>query len=101
MSDNTIKISVLAALLDRIADHYAERGMLELDTGPHDAYRAVATDEMFDVYTESDGPLPIGSLDDDLTELEKLLTDRDRAVTALDLERLGNVLRAASEILVD
>jgi len=100
LNSPTISFDALAQTFARIVALYAERGIVMIDTGDRDAYLAIATDEMFDVYTEPDQPLPIGSLDDDLTELTKILTDKDRAITALDLERLGNVLRAASEILV-
>jgi hypothetical protein len=43
--------------------------------------------------------VPVGSLIDDWNELTKLATSSDPFPTAVDVERLGNVLRAVSEAL--
>ena len=92
-------MAALVTVLARIAADYHQRGVETIDLSVHDFYRAFATDEMFDVYAQAPSPIGIGSLHDDITELSKLLADADRIPTALDLERLGNVLRAVSELL--
>ncbi len=51
---------------------------------------------MFDVYADVPYPIGIGSLQDDIAELAKLLGDPERMPTSVDIERLGNVLRAVS-----
>jgi hypothetical protein len=94
----TINWSELADILGRIAASYSERGIDHL-TAPGDFYLQIATNEMFDVYAEPSKPWPIGSLVDDWRELRRLIDQPEPFATAVDVERLGNVLRALSEAI--
>jgi hypothetical protein len=99
MPDQSIKLSVLTTLLQKIEAAYAQRGILEIDLSGQDFYMVVSTDKMFDVYAQPIETMPIGSLSDDLRELAKLAQSSDPFPTAVDIERLGNVLRAVAEVL--
>jgi hypothetical protein len=99
MTNQIIKLSMLTQLLQQIQAGYAQRGIHDVDLSGCDFYQTVGTDTMFDVYTQPSGPMPIGSLHDDLKELAKLAQSTEPFPTALDVERLGNVLRAVSEVL--
>lgn len=98
---DSLDLSVLAALSQRIIDEYKERGIHEVTLTGKDLYQSVATEDMFDLEACFPGALPIGSLDDDLSELSKLLNDPARCPTAVDMERLGNALRAVSQVLAE
>jgi hypothetical protein len=99
MDMNNVNLSVVVGLVERVIDDYKARGIHNVDLGGVDTYVAIAPEEMFDVYAEQVGPFPIGSLSDDLMELGKLMSDADRMPTAVDIERLGNLLRAISTVV--
>ena len=99
LAPHHLTLDVLATVLGRIAAGYRERGSGTIDLSARDFYRAFGTDEMFDVYAEVQIPIGIGSLHDDIAELSKALTDPEFFPTAVDIERLGNVLRAVSEVI--
>ncbi len=94
-----LPLATLALILQRIAAGYGERGVDRVDLSQRDLYRVFGTDEMFDIHAAAPSPIGIGSLHDDIAELSKLLSNRDRLPTAVDIERLGNVLRAVSEMI--
>lgn len=73
------------------------RGVRKLDAGPHDSYWNVPAPEWVDMSKEP--PLTVGSLDDDLSELRKLLQEPERA-SSVDLERAAALLRLLSEQLL-
>jgi hypothetical protein len=97
MHHQIIKLSTLTQWMQEIESGYAQRGIREIDLTGHDFYLTVGTDTMFDVYEQPINPMPIGSLADDLQELAKLTQSSEPFPTAVDVERLGNVLRAVSE----
>lgn len=99
LKPDNVPFAILAKLLERIATGYRQRGITGADLSERDFYRVFGTDEMFDVYAEAPSPIGIGSLHDDLHELGKLLENPDSMPTPLDIERLGNVLRAISEVI--
>jgi hypothetical protein len=94
-----IQLQTLITILQRIAAGYADRGILGADLSGKDFYLAIGTAEMFDVCAKPIEPLPVGSLADDWKELSKLANNPNAFPTAVDVERLGNVLRAVSEVL--
>lgn len=94
----TIKWSELGDILGRIAASYRERGIDHM-IAPGDLYLQIAPNDMFDVYSEPSKPWPIGSLVDDWHELKLLINQPEPFATAVDVERLGNVLRALSEAI--
>jgi len=98
---DSLDLSVLAALSQRIIDEYKERGIHEVTLTGKDLYQSVATEDMFDLEACFPGALPIGTPDDDLSELSKLLNDPKRCPTAVDIERLGIALRAVSQVLAE
>jgi hypothetical protein len=99
MKNQTITFSMLTAMMKKIEESYSQRGIQEVNLSGHDFYLSLGTDAMFDVYEKLPDPMPIGSLDDDLKELSKLVRSSEPFATAVDLERLGNLLRAMSEVL--
>jgi hypothetical protein len=85
----------LAKVMRRIGDHLLWRlpeGASELG---HDLYLTLG-DSMLDISTIERPQVGVGSLHDDIAELGKLLTDEERLVSPLDLERLAHVLLAMS-----
>lgn len=99
MAAQLITLQTLELMLKTIIKSYAQRGVDHVDVTGKDFYLSMGTPEMFDVYQTPCEPLPVGSLADDMAELKKLLIDPDRIATAVDIERLGNVLRAVSELI--
>jgi hypothetical protein len=84
----------IGQLFGRIAAAYTDLGVTGAHIGDPDQYLAIATDEMFDIHAIATAQPIVGSVIDDWSELLKLLADPDRPATVVDLERLGNVLRA-------
>jgi hypothetical protein len=99
LKPDTVSFLALAKLLEGIATEYRQRGIESLDLSSRDFYRVFGTDEMFEVHADLPSTIGIGSLHDDITELAKLLEKPGRMVTAVDIERLGNLLRAISGTL--
>ncbi len=69
-----------------------------IDLGEHDLYLSIAPEAMFDLYGIETHAPTVGSLWDDLAQLQQLRDDPQRTVTPVDIERLGNVLRAVARI---
>jgi hypothetical protein len=99
LKPDNVPFAALATLLERIAAEYRQRNIASVDLSARDFYRVFGTAEMFDVYADAPSPIGIGSLYDDIAELAKLLEDPDRMPNAVDIERLGNLLRAVSEVI--
>ena len=99
MQTERINLLTLAVLLQRMVEDYKQRGLHDVDLAEHDAYLALPTDEMFAVYEEPGQPLPVGSLEDDLEGLVELMRSDARPATAVDFERMGNLLRAVSHAM--
>lgn len=72
------------------------RGIEKIDLGARDYYWNVPGPEWVDMTKEP--KLAVGSLDDDVSELIKLLNEPDRA-SAVDLERAAALLRLISDDL--
>jgi hypothetical protein len=75
--------------------HARRMGLQSVTPGQFDYYRTFA-DERFEL--DKPTPLVIGSLYDDFEELKKLSIYPDR-VSALDLDRIAEVLHLLSDIL--
>jgi hypothetical protein len=99
LTPHHVTLAALETVLHRIVASYRQRGIDSVDLSERDLYRAFGTGEMFDVYADAPSPIGIGSLHDDISELSKLLADPEGFPTAVDIERLGNALRAVSEII--
>ena len=81
----------LEILLDRAEQVH---GVSDLNLQEADYYWAVPSDDWLEM-NETPEPV-VGSLVDDFRELQSVLRSPDRA-SALDLERLGNLLRLLSD----
>jgi len=99
LTAENVTLEALAAVLQRIIVDHRQRGIDKVDLSKRDLYRAFGSDEMFDIYGDTPSPIGIGSLRDDIAELSKLLADPACLPTAVDIERLGNVLRAVSDVV--
>ena len=99
MAAEPLSLKTLDLIFQKIIASYAQRGIEHVDLSKQDFYLTIATQEMFDVYETPSKPVPVGSLVDDMAELQKFLGEHDHMATLVDIERLGNVLRAASELM--
>ena len=94
-----IPFLLLQAALEKISEEYIKRGLDSVELGDRQLYHAVAAGEMFDM-TKIPTDLVTGDLEDDWREL-KLLVRSDRLPSSVDLERLGHLLIALSEAVLD
>jgi hypothetical protein len=94
MGSSEVDWMQIRQLFERIATAYSDLGVGGAPIGDPDLYLVIPTDEMFDVHAIGVARPVVGSVIDDWTELLKLLADPGRPATVVDLERLGNVLRA-------
>ena len=98
---NKIKISELKKLFDKVIEklelEYGNDAELELNTS---IYRLIPTDKWDEFIKPEDwhsaSEIAQGDLQDDMTELKKLLTE-DRITTFVDFDRLASVLREISQ----
>ena len=90
---------MLAALAQRIIDDHKTNPPREIGFGDRDLYLAIGSNDLFDIYAIDTHTPVVGSLQDDLAELRKLLDDPQRIATPVDMERLGNMLRAVSQVV--
>lgn len=94
-----MKLEDLKRCLEILLDHVEQvHGVAELDLQKADYYWSVSSDDWLEM-NESPEPV-VGSLVDDVRELQSVLDSPDRA-SALDLERLGNLLRLLSNQIAD
>lgn len=98
-SNDKISLVFLFAVADKIVTEYIKRGLSTVDLGDRQYYHAVAADEMFDM-AEDPKELIVGDLLDDISELKRLKDD-DETPTAVDIERLGRILIAISESVLE
>jgi len=90
---NTEELEMIFASIIKKLNFELEKGEIELN---QDLYRIIPT--QYWSITQQNNEL-IGSLDDDINELKKLLTNSNRPITFVDLDRCASVLRAISESL--
>jgi len=98
-----IKVSELKILFEKIIDkletEYGKEAEFELKTI---IYRLIPTEkwDKFDKPEDwfSASEISQGDLQDDLTELRKLITEKDRITTFVDFDRLASVLREISQV---
>jgi len=98
-----IKISELKTLFNRVIEklesELGEDKIIELKTS---VYRLIPT-EKWDTFEKpedwnSASKIDQGDLNDDLTELKKLIVDQERICTYIDFDRLASVLREISQV---
>jgi hypothetical protein len=89
----TVERDQLRTLFERLLQHLDQEVTLSTDY-----YLTITTDKWGQVDEE---PEPsVGSLHDDWKELQRLLEDEDCYFSAVDIERVGSLLRAISEEVV-
>jgi hypothetical protein len=88
---NTAQLRTVFEMLMRHVENVHK--INDIPLGDNDCYWSISTDDWFDL--EADPEVIVGSLVDDLAELEKLPGDSLR-VSANDLDRLASVLRLLS-----
>jgi YesN/AraC family two-component response regulator len=100
---SSIKVSELKTIFERIIEklenQYGEDGELELKTG---VYRLISTEkwDKFDKHEDwfSSSEIEQGDLKDDLSELKKLISQKERITTFVDFDRLASILREISQV---
>lgn len=90
MSDMPLSLQNLRTCLHHVSKMLQDRGIEEVTNGADDFYWTVDSDTRCDV--SQDPEINVGSLIDDIAELQKLLAEPSRA-SVVDLERLASVLR--------
>ena len=100
---STIKVSELKILFERIIEkletEYSSDAEMELKTI---IYRLIPT-EKWDKFEKpedwfSASEIMQGDLQDDIMELKRLTTDKDKIATFVDFDRLASVLREISQV---
>lgn len=99
----SIKVSELKVLFEKIIEkletEYVDDNELELKTI---IYRLIPTEkwDKFDKPEDwfSASEIMQGDLQDDLTELRKLISEKDRIATFVDFDRLASILREISQV---
>lgn len=89
-------VDELERCIGRLLAHLRSGGITTVDTGPYDYYWTVISPEWLDM--EGSPELAVGSLVDDLAELQKLQLEPGRA-SAVDLDRVAAILRLLSDQL--
>ena len=90
-------IDELGICISRLLALAKARGITEVHPGERDSYWVVSGPEWVDM-TKQPQQLGVGSMDDDLSELKKLLTDPHRA-SSVDFDRAATLLRLISDEL--
>jgi hypothetical protein len=68
-----------------------------IDLSSRDLYWKVSSDTAYDMSKEP--AYSVGSLDDDLDSIRKLILDEERPVTSVDLDRVAAILNAIAEAI--
>lgn len=100
---NGIKVSELKILFNKVIEkletEYGEDAEMELKTI---IYRLIPTEKWNKFEKPEDwfsaSEIMQGDLQDDLLELKKLLTEKERIATFVDFDRLASVLREISQV---
>jgi len=90
-----IKVDTLEKVFFRIIEKLKFEEINEVEL-PYEFYRIIPTDS-WEVYKES-VEVNIGSLVDDLEELEILTNDLERICTYVDFDRVSSLLRIISQV---
>lgn len=98
--DFRIPLLLLQAIMEKVTNEYVKRGLDIVELDEYHLYHAVAADEMFDM-TTIPTELVTGDLGEDWNELKKLILQEGGIPSSLDMERLGRVLIAISEAILE
>jgi hypothetical protein len=89
-------IDELERCIGQLLELARARGVRQIDTGARDLYWQVPSPDWVDMSKQP--ALTVGSLDDDVSELKKLLEDPARA-SSVDFVRVAAVLQVISDEL--
>ena len=100
---STIKVSELKILFEKIIEkletEYSSDTEMELKTI---IYRLIPTEKWNKFEKPEDwfsaSEIMQGDLQDDILELKRLITDKDRIATFVDFDRIASVLREISQV---
>lgn len=95
---DTLQFVALQEVFERLVDGLKQRGVHGAPLQGKDYFWSMNTAEMFNLESTPNVDA-VGSIHDELSELQKLMSDRERNVSPLELERFGNLLLAAAQIL--
>jgi len=90
-----VPITLLEQAFQRILSKLKSEGVTTVRI-TNDAYRFVPTDSWNDFTTDE---ILVGSIQDDVEGLKKLVDDPDRFCTYVDVDRFATVLKALSQEL--
>lgn len=90
---------IFVKIIDKLKFEVGENSELQLET---DAYRIIPTEK----WSKFDNPddwnsadeIDLGSLKDDVEELEKLVKQKERICTFVDFDRVASLLREISQV---
>ncbi len=85
----------LIIILENLVKNLKKSNIQEFKTET-DFYKLIGTDEWTNFQDDNIEP-DIGSLKDDWETLKLLLTDKDRPLTSVDIDRIASILRIVSE----
>ncbi|MCP4748107.1 MAG: hypothetical protein GY874_18530 [Desulfobacteraceae bacterium] len=95
--DLNITLKELQLLWEILYDKISKLEKKDINLEDMDMYWSVGAPECYDMSKEP--ALIVGSLKDDLDEVKKLLKNKDRPATFVDLDRFSAILNAISQKL--
>lgn len=90
-----LKVKDLESAFARIIEKLNEEGVEEIDF-PYDFYRVIPRHKLEVIYSE-DNEYQVGSLEDDVESIKKLVNDKESVCTYVDFDRVASVLTVVSE----
>ena len=90
---------IFSRIIGKLKFEVGEDSQIKVET---DTYRIIPT-EKWNKFDESEDwnsakEIDLGSLKDDIEELEKLVNNKDRICTYIDFDRVASLLREISQI---
>jgi hypothetical protein len=93
----TIPVATLRSVFERLLQKLQAAGLEEVPVGDSDMYWYVPAPECYDMRSAPE--LNVGSLQDDISSLERLVENTERMPAYVDFDRLASLLRALSNEL--
>ena len=90
-----LKVKELESAFARIIEKLNFEGVKEIDF-PFDFYRVIPSHKLAVNYLEDD-EYNVGSLEDDVASLKKMVTDKEIPCTYVDFDRVASILTIVSE----
>jgi hypothetical protein len=90
-----VKTTTLKAAMDRIIEKLNNENIQQVEIEA-DLYNTIPSNK-WDITYDPDDVVQIGSLEDDVESIEKLVSDSTRVCTYVDFDRVSTILRAISQ----